>query len=45
MARYVFWVQVGCLGVNVVSTPQSPRSRIFLRFQNFIEFISGFLRK
>ena len=45
MARYVFWVQVGCLGVNVVSTPQSPRSRIFLRLQNFIEFISWFLRK
>ena len=45
MARNVFWVQVGCLCVNVVSTPQSPRSRIFVRLQNFIEFISWFLRK
>ena len=31
-------------GPNIFSGPQTPRSRYFLRFHNFIEFISWFLR-
>ena len=40
---YVFWVQV--VGLNVVSRPQTLRSRYFLRFCDFIGFISRFLKK
>ena len=32
-------------GPNVVSRPQDPRSRNFLRFHNFIGSISRFLKK
>ena len=32
-------------GPNLVSRPQVPRSRYFLRFHNFIGLISWFLRK
>ena len=36
---------LGPSGPNVVSRSQTPRSKIFLRFHNFIGFISWFLRK
>ena len=36
---------LGPSGPNVVSGPQTPRSRHFLRFYDFIGFISWFLRK
>ena len=36
---------LGPIGPNVVSRPQTPRSKSFLKFHNFIGFISWFLRK
>ena len=36
---------LGPSGPNLVSRPQAPRSRHFLRFYNFIGFISSFLKK
>ena len=36
---------LGPSGPNVVSRPQAPRSRHFLRFHDFIGFTSWFLRK
>ena len=42
------WLDVRLLGPNssnVDSRSQTPRSRYFLRFHNFIGFISWFLRK
>ena len=39
----VFWAQVS--GPNVVSRPQTLRSRNFLRFHDFMGFISWLLRK
>ena len=50
MAGYVFWTYgwiclLGPSGLNVVSRPQTPRWRHFLRFHDFIGFISWFLRK
>ena len=40
------WIRLlGASGPNVVSRTQVPRSRHFLRFHDFIGFISWFLRK
>ena len=36
---------LGPIGPNVVSRPQTPTSRYFLRFHSFIGFISWFFRK
>ena len=36
---------LGQSGPNLVSRPQAPRSRHFLRFYDFIGFISSFLKK
>ena len=36
---------LGPSGANLVSRPQAPRSRHFLRFHDFIGLISKFLRK
>ena len=46
----VFWAYgliclLGPSDPNVVSEPQTPRSRNFLRLHNFIGFMSWFLRK
>ena len=44
MAGYVFY-SLGPSAPNLVSSPQVPRSRHFLRFHDFIGLISLFLRK